>query len=53
MASLRAPKGWNSNGARFGLYGGWGGTVHPSFVIAFWVAKLYGLVHFHVEGEIQ
>jgi hypothetical protein len=53
MASLWVPKGWNSNGVQIGLYGDWGRTVHPSFLIAFWVSKLCGLVHFHVEGEMQ
>lgn len=42
-ASFRASKRWKSEEARPGLYGEWGRTVLPSFVIAFSVLKLvYG-----------
>jgi len=42
-ASFRASKRWKSEEARPGLYGEWGRTVLPSFVIAFCVLKLvYG-----------
>ena len=40
MTSLQAPKRCNSEGARSGLCGVWGRTVHPSFVIVFCVFKL-------------
>jgi hypothetical protein len=39
-ASLRAQNNWKSEGIRSGQYGGWGKTVHLSFMIASCVFKL-------------
>jgi len=40
MASLRAQVCFKSDRARYGLYVGWGRTVHSRFVIAFCVFKV-------------
>ena len=39
-ASFSGPKRWKSDGARAGLYGGWGSTVQPNLAIASWVCNV-------------
>jgi hypothetical protein len=53
MAFSRAPKRWKSEGARSGLYGGWGGKVHPSFIITHCLFNLCMIMYCHVNSGFQ
>ena len=39
-ASFSGPKRWKSDGARSGLWRGWGNTFQPNLAIASWVRRL-------------
>jgi len=39
--SFSGPKRWKSDGARSGLYGGWGSTVQPNFQLQLVVCNVY------------
>jgi hypothetical protein len=39
MAPFRTPNRRNSEGGKFGVYGGWGRTVNPSFVIVSFILR--------------
>lgn len=53
MASLRAQMSFKSDRGRSGLYGGWGKTVHSSFVIVSLFSNLRVVVLCHVEEGFQ